>query len=72
MWFRNELSSLGEVSLTKNISWGVKAAGALVWQPYHLHVPIVMKSGSLNHLETLGPVQTCNGMLYLYLHLFLE
>jgi hypothetical protein len=26
---------------TKNISWGVKAAGAYGWQPYHRHVPIV-------------------------------
>jgi hypothetical protein len=26
---------------TKNISWGVKAAGAYGWQPYHLHMPIV-------------------------------
>jgi len=31
-------------------------------------VPIVLKSGSLNHLEPLGPVQVCNGIaLYLYL-----
>jgi hypothetical protein len=27
--------------LTTNISWSVKAAGALGWQPYHLLVPIV-------------------------------
>jgi hypothetical protein len=33
----------------------------------HLHVPIVLKSGSLNLLEPSGPVQACNGMLYLYL-----
>jgi hypothetical protein len=26
---------------TRNLSWGVKAAGASGWQPYHLHVPIV-------------------------------
>jgi hypothetical protein len=36
---------------TRNISWGVKAAGAYDWQPYHLHVSIVLKSGSLNLLE---------------------
>jgi len=41
---------------------GVKAAGALVGQPYHLHVQIVMKSGSLNLLEPSGPVQACNGI----------
>jgi hypothetical protein len=36
---------------TGNISWGVKAAGAYGWQPYHLHVPIDYKSVSLNLLE---------------------
>jgi len=35
----------------------VKAAGALDWQPYHLYVPIVLKSGSLNHLELERHVQ---------------
>ena len=44
---------------TKNISWGVKAAGALGRQPYHLHVQIVLKSGSLNFLEPPGPFQAC-------------
>jgi hypothetical protein len=43
-------------------SWGVKAAGAQGWQPCHLHVLIVMKSGSLNLLEPLGPLQACNGI----------
>jgi len=47
---------------TRNISWEVKATGAYGWQPYHLHVPTVLKSGSLNLLETSGPVQTCNGI----------
>jgi hypothetical protein len=47
---------------TRNISWGVKAAGAYDWQPYHLHVPIVLKSGSLNLLEPSGPVQAFNGV----------
>ena len=46
----------------RNVSWGVKAAGALGWQPYHLHVSIVLKSGSLNLLELSGPVQGCNGI----------
>jgi hypothetical protein len=41
---------------------GVKAAGAQGWQPCHLHVPIVMKSGSLNLLEPSGPVKACNGI----------
>jgi len=28
----------------------------------HLHVPIGMKSGSLNLLEPSGPIQACNGI----------
>jgi hypothetical protein len=48
---------------TRNISWGVKVADA--WAN-NLHVPIVLKSGSLNLLEPSGPVQ---GMLYLYPYL---
>jgi hypothetical protein len=51
--------TLTEMS-TRNVSWGVKAAGVLGWQPYHLHVPIVLKSGSLKLLEPSGPVQACN------------
>jgi hypothetical protein len=51
---------------TRNIFWGVKSAGSCSWQPYHLHVPIVLKSGSLNILESSGPVQTCNGIILLY------
>ena len=54
---------------TRNVSWGIKAAGVEGWQPYHLHVPIVMKSGSLNLLETWRPVQACNGIvLYTYIY----
>jgi hypothetical protein len=41
---------------------GVKAAGAQGWQPCHLHVSIVMKSGSFNLLEPSGPVKACNGI----------
>jgi len=47
---------------TSNISLGVKAAGAYGWQPYHLHVPNVLKSRSLSLLESSGPVQACNGI----------
>jgi hypothetical protein len=47
---------------TRNISWGGRAASAYGWQPYHLHVPIVLKFGSLNLLEPSGPVQACNGI----------
>jgi hypothetical protein len=41
---------------------GVKAADAYGWQPCHLHVPTVLKSGSLNLLESSGPVKACNGI----------
>jgi hypothetical protein len=41
---------------------GVKADGAYGWQPYHIHVPTVFKSGSLDHLEPWGPVQACTGI----------
>ena len=52
---------------TRNICWGVKAAGVYGWQPYHLHVLIVLKSGSLSLLEPWGPVQACNGIALPYL-----
>ena len=52
---------LTEMSTT-NISWRVKAADAYGWQTYHIHVPTVLKSGSLNLLEPSGPVQSCNGI----------
>ena len=41
---------------------GIKVAGAYGWQPYHFHVPNVLKSGSLNLLESSGPVEACNGI----------
>jgi len=44
---------------TRNISWGVKAAGAYGCQPYHLRVPIVLKSGTLDLLE---PLRACPGL----------
>ena len=42
-----------------------------MFRAYHLDVPTVMKSGSLNLLETSGPVQVSTGiplplLLYLY------
>jgi hypothetical protein len=40
---------------TRNISWGLR-------RPCHLHMPIVLKSGSLNLLDPSGPVQACNGI----------
>jgi hypothetical protein len=47
---------------TRNISWEVKTAGVYGWQPYHLHMPAVLKSGSFNLLEPSWPVQACNGI----------
>ena len=53
----------------RNIFFGVMAAGALRWQPYHFHVSIVLKSESLKLLEPSAPVQVCNGIaLPLSLH----
>ena len=48
---------------TRNISWMVKVSGAYGWQPYHLHVPIVLKSVSLNLQEPSGPVHACTGFV---------
>jgi hypothetical protein len=47
--------------IKNNNSWRVKVAVAYGWQSYY-HLPIVLKSGSLNLLEPYGPVQTCNGI----------
>jgi hypothetical protein len=52
---------------TRNISWRAKAAGAKGWQPCHRHVPIVLKSGSLNLPEPSGPLQVYNGIALLLL-----
>ena len=54
---------LTEIS-NMNIPWGVKAAGAYDWQPYHLHGPTVLKSGSLCILEHSEPVQVCTGIVF--------
>jgi len=53
--------ALTEMS-TRNTSSGIKAAGTYGWQPYQLHVPIVLTSGNLSFLEPSGPVQACNGI----------
>jgi hypothetical protein len=42
---------------SRDISWGVKVAGAYGWQTYHFDVSIVLKSGDLYLLETSGPLQ---------------
>jgi hypothetical protein len=52
--------ALKEMS-TRNVSWG-KSGRCLGLTNLHLHVPIVLKSGSLSLLEPSGPVQVCNGI----------
>ena len=49
--WRNPSSCTMAVRSTQECVPGVMAAGAQVWQPYHLHVPIILKSGSLNVLS---------------------
>ena len=58
LWLTQPLTEMS----TRNISCGVKAAGAYGWQIYHLHGPVVLISGSLNLLQSSGPVQACNGI----------
>jgi hypothetical protein len=47
--------------ITWNIAWGVKAACAYGWQPYHLHLLIIWKSGSHNRLASSGLIQALQG-----------
>jgi hypothetical protein len=53
----------------RNIFCWVKAAGEYNWQTFHLFVPIVLKSGSLNFLEPSELVQTWTGIA---LHLVVQ
>jgi hypothetical protein len=50
----------------------LKRAGALGWQPYRRLVQNVLKSGSLNLLETSGAVQVCNGIDLPLLYLIID
>ena len=52
---------------TRNTSCGVKASGAYGWQPYHFHVPNVLKSWGLNLLEPPGPIHVCKGYCFTFL-----
>ena len=52
---------LTEMSI-RNISWGQKWPVRRADKLTTFHVPIVLKSGSLNLLEPSGPVQACNGI----------
>ena len=62
------LSYPGRIEMsTRNISWGVKTAGAYGWQPYHLHVPIVLKNlGASTCWNPLGLYRPLMGLLYLF------
>ena len=51
---------------TRNIYWWVKAASAEGWQPYHLHVPTVLKSGSPTSWDPQGLSRPVMGLLDLY------
>ena len=47
---------------SRNVFWRLKAASIYVWQHYYIHVPTVLKSCSLNLLETARPVYACTGI----------
>ena len=51
---------------------GVKAAGAWGWQPHHFHVPNVTKSGSLNLLETWGPVTGLYRDFFIFIYVYIS
>jgi hypothetical protein len=50
---------------TRNISWVNKGGWCVGLTAYHLHEPIVLKSGILNLLEPAGPVKVCTGIALL-------
>jgi len=47
---------------TKKISWGYKDGLWLGLTTSHLHMPIILKSGTFNLLEPSRSVQVCNGI----------
>jgi len=55
---------------TRNISWGSKGGRCIELTTLRLHVPIVLKSGSLNLLESYGLVvglcRDCFTLSYTY------
>ena len=66
-WDRRLLKLVETLLLLKTVAlWVIRLAGAYSWQPYHLHVPIVLKFWSLNLLEPSCPVQACNGMAFTF------
>jgi len=51
------LSAVSKRNESQKYFLGVKAACSYGWQPYHLQVPTILKSGALKLLEPSGPVQ---------------
>jgi hypothetical protein len=62
LWPRGWHSLLTEMS-TSNIFWRVKAASALDLQPYHPHVPIVLKSEASTSWNSQGLSRPVQGLL---------
>jgi hypothetical protein len=58
---------------TRNIFWGKggRCVGLADGQPCNIHVPIVLKSGSLNLLEPSGSAKACNGIALPYYHKYM-
>jgi hypothetical protein len=56
------VASIPNRNITRNISCGGKSGRCVRLTLCHLHMPIVLKSGSLNLLEPSGPVKACNGI----------
>ena len=52
---------------TRSISWGVKAAGAYGWQPYHHPVPLSWNLGTLTSWNPLGHSGPVMGLIHLFL-----
>jgi len=63
----------GVDSASKNVyrdTHGGKGGRCIRLITYHLHVPIVKKSGGLNLLELCGPVQACNETALPFTYMF--
>jgi hypothetical protein len=59
---------LAEMS-TSDISWGLRRPVRRTDKAYHIHVPIVLKFGSLNLLEPSGHVKACNRIALPSIHI---
>ena len=76
LWPCGRLASTGSENQGK-ITCQIKVAGVYGCQTYHLHVPIVLKSGSLYLLDPSGSFEVCTGVAlpyrisYIHSHNFL-